>query len=250
VDAKGTSMAERSPIEAALRKLVRNHPLIVHPVLTGERDEHADRRAALLWVRQQYFMSISLSQCFAAIYARVPLTAWRERFPLLDLLLEEAWGHSTCSHGQAFVAFFRSIGGDQQELETVAPMPETLRAVETRLAIAQGSHGYGLSASALALAFGNEYANIFLFSRLRKAVCRLFPAADLAYFDEHVRDERHHSASLVRVAGLGSDAADRASADRATIELLDARRAFFEAITSAAAAGREPCGGLLPTAIC
>lgn len=242
-------MAERSPVETALRSLVQCHPLVARGLLVGGLNEDAAARAVRLWAGQQYFMSISLSQCFAAIYARAPLTDWQARSPLLDLLLEEAWGQPTCTHGRAFLAFFRSIGGDEAELATAVPMPETLRAARVRLAIAQGSDGGGLPAGALALAFGNEYANIFVFSRLRKTVSRLFPEADLAYFEEHVRDERDHSASLVTIGRLGADAGDYASAERATTALLDARWAFFEAIVREAAA-RESSDTPLASAAC
>jgi pyrroloquinoline quinone (PQQ) biosynthesis protein C len=223
-------MAVRTTIESILRALVKGHGLVSNGLIEGLRNERLSADSIQVWAQQQYFMSISLSQCFAALYARAPAETWRARLPLLSLMGEEAWGYGKENHGDAFLRFFRSIGGSQDQLDRAVPWRETDQAMRARLAICEGKAGYGLGASALALAFGNEHANLFLFAKLRGLTLRLFPHADTGYFDAHTSDEPHHNACLVAFAQAVDNAIDPIEAARATAELMDYRLGFFDAV--------------------
>ena len=220
-------------LQSDLGSVVERHRLLFHAFLTdGERRPQSD---ILLWSEQQYFMSISLSPCFAGLYARSPVFGWKERLKILRLALEEAWGGPPGNHSSAFMKFYESIGGERKTLGQIAPLPETLAAAEGRLRLSRGEYGDDLCASILALAFANEHANLFIFSKLKEVVSHAFDSDfDPAYFDAHIKDEVGHSRALVKFALESSNASvDLSAVKLAVCRLLDLRATFFDGVLRA-----------------
>lgn len=185
-----------------------------------------------VWAEQQYFMSISLSQCFAALYVRSPLKLWRCRLPLLKLASGEAWGNGTDNHGCAFLKFYKSVGGDSEALYDLTATLATEAAAQGRLEICRGDFGNDVAESALALAYANEFANLFIFGKLRRAIQKsTLTNIDLAYFDAHINGEVLDTSTLVDFGCLmWSSHSSLDKAVEATDKMLDLRRRFFDEI--------------------
>lgn len=103
-------------LQADLRKITKQHRLARHPFfLTLQTSRHLPLFKA--WAHEQYVMSISLAPCFAALIARCPAKAWRQRAGIIELTVEEGWGTNNDIHGGAFRRFFVSLGGNLAELD-------------------------------------------------------------------------------------------------------------------------------------
>lgn len=218
---------------STLSARVRGHDLVKNRFILQMEDRNLISIHALkAWAEQQYFMSISLSQCFAALYVRSPIAAWHNRLILLELASEEAWGNGPGNHGSAFQRFYQSLGGNLAELDNLIAGPETIAAAQGRLDLCRGERGYDLAESALALAYGNEFANLFIFGKLRRALRKSEKSEiDLSYFDAHVSDETIHNKGLVDFAfSVWNQESSTEAAVQATDFLLDLRRQFFDAV--------------------
>lgn len=223
-------MSDTKDIQSALRAIVTKHRLLSHEFLVypQERAEGSIRT----WANQQYFMSVSLSQCFAALYARSPIFEWRDRLPPLTLAIEEAWGGIPNNHGSSFLKFYESTGGCVSDLDRIDPSPETIAAAEGRLKLCRGELGYDLAASTLALAYANEYANLFLFKKLHRLVrAVLGEKFEPTYFNAHVSDEGYHSQALLEFALRSRTPSFELEAAMAATEyLLNLRAIFFDGV--------------------
>ena len=213
-------------------ELVQGHRLIKHEFFYQIQNGTIGREAVLHWAQQQYFMSISLAPCFAALYARVPVFDWQNRVGLMALAAEETWGYSEKNHGEAFVSFYKSIGGDVDHLDQLTPTKETKKAAEGRLKISRGDFGHDISSSAMSLAWANEYANQFIFGKLQLALRKaLGNSFDGRYFKAHIEDEESHSRSLIKLAEYySSNPKSEDQQASAIIMLLDLRAHFFDRV--------------------
>jgi hypothetical protein len=191
------------------------------------------------WMRQQYFMSVSLSPCFAALSSSSDLFDWSIRLRLLDLAIEEEWDAGP--HARAFLSFWEALGGRAADLAQEPIVPATLAAAHARLALCHSAPGKAVGAGALTLALANEYANRIVFADIRKAIDRdLRRQLPLEYLSSHVIDEVEHGDVLVTFAltqGLTENDAPAVAASM--LSLLDKRAEFFDAVALAASAARR-----------
>lgn len=218
-------------IEERMKSLVEGHRLCSHPFfaqLRVARSKSLLQRFAL----EQFYMSISLAPCFAALSARTPIFAWRDRAALMDLAAEETWGLGDDNHGEAFLPFAEAVGVSLADAESHVPHPATLNAAETRLAIARGELSSDLSACLYAIAFANEHANLFIFGKMRAALKRSSGAQDVDcdYLSAHVEDEADHAQALLVVARRFMTEGTESEAEHLVSKLLDVRSTFFDAL--------------------
>lgn len=212
-----------------LRALVRAHPLLCHPFFSpdGAGIGETELRA---WLGQQYFMSVSLAPCFAALYAGAALFDWRPRSRLLELAKEEDWDSG--GHSRAFVELLGALGISVATVAASAPLPHTVAAAQARLALCSGRTAHDLAVGALALAYANEFANRYLFAGIFKSIRRpLKDKIPKEYFLSHLRDEVEHGNILVEFAFAMNDGRIRYDEVAGAVKkLLDSRREFLDGL--------------------
>ena len=212
--------------DLTLKKIVKAHRLVSHPFFN--KNTPLPRERLFSWLQQQYFMSISLAPCFAALYARAPFQIWKESAVLTKLISEEAWGTPHDGHGRLFENIYSDLGGDLKSLNQLKPLPSTVRAMNERRKLCL-SEKHKLSSAVFALAYGNEYANLYIFSKLYQ-VLKYITDVDMSYIRSHIEEEGEHLKSLVAICKNTDMKVDITEAITLTNKVLDVRAHFFDGV--------------------
>lgn len=224
---EGTRLLEPIIPEKKLEALVRAHPLLSHPFFSSP-DRGLDAGELRAWLGQQYFMSISLAPCFAALYANSALYNWEARRGLLELANEEDWDSG--QHSQAFITLLEWLGGSLEEVAGKAAFPQTQAVAVARYNLCSISSIDRLVVGALTLAYANEYANRFIFAAILKSIGPdLKVRIPKEYFTAHLRDEVEHGRILIKFAiGLSDETTRFEGVEESVTTLLDLRSSFFD----------------------
>jgi len=217
----------------SLGATVSSHPVINHEFLQRFEAGKFDIGQLQFWATQQFFFSISLPSAFAALYARVPNEFWKQKRHLVDLLKVEAWGsNETGCHSKHFIGLCQHLEIAVVKLTDRDCRPYTREYIDFRLELCLDPFRH-LGEGLAAIAWGNELLNLHIFDAYRKGIGRIpgMQSCPTGYFDAHLQDEEHDAAvfqTLFRLT-VKTDA-EFQLAQRALIDLLDARVKFLDAL--------------------
>lgn len=216
----------------ALKPIVDNHEIVKHPFLKAFAEGRLSREQVVFWFTQQFYFSISLPKCFAALFARFPERYWQHTVKLSDLLHTEAWGSNVHdAHSVYFQEVAKHLNIDLERLTNQAPEKFTKKYIEQRLAVCIDSTIH-VSQGLAAIALGNEHLNLHIFRSYRAGIHRVTGLADCptGYFDAHLRDEAADFAVFQELFDLITAPEFTQQAEVTLKKLLDQRIEFFDAL--------------------
>ncbi|MBS3152280.1 hypothetical protein J4230_02620 [Candidatus Woesearchaeota archaeon] len=169
--------------------VMEEHKVINHPFLKDFRDGKFTKEQVKFWAEQQFFFSVSLPNCFAALFARIPDKNWKIKRSLVDLLKLEAWGSSDDgAHSNYFKELCKYLKVDLGDLSDKQPKSYTYDYINERLRYClQEPIENGLAV----IAIGNEKINLHIFSAYREGINKVKGLEHIptGYFDAHLQDE-------------------------------------------------------------
>lgn len=228
------SSQTQSPI-AALKSLLRQHPVISHEFLNAFRHGHLSKAHVKFWTVQQFFFSISLPSAFAALYARIPDHLWKKKRELVELLKVEAWGSKESGgHSGHFREFAEFLGIDLDQIQSSDARPYTRRYIEARLRMCLSPHGH-LGGGLAAIGLGNEALNLYIFEAYREGIHKIpgLERCPTGYLDAHLRDEGDDSRVFLNLyEELVDTETEHEAARRSLLELLDMRVTFLDELSA------------------
>lgn len=216
----------------ALKPIVNNHEVVTHPFLRAFAAGRLSKEQVVLWCTQQFYFSLSLPRCFAALYARFPERHWQQTGKLSDVLHTEAWGSTAHDAHSAFfqeVATYLNI--DVDRLAVQVPEDFTTQYIEQRFAVCTDPNIH-VSQGLAAIALGNEHLNLHIFRSYRAGIHRVKGLEDCptGYFDAHLRDEAADFAVFQELFDLMTTPELTQQAETTLKKLLDQRVEFFDAL--------------------
>lgn len=219
--------------EGEFAALIENHPVIHHPFLEDFSSGRVGMEEVRTWASQQYFHLLTLPNCFASLYARIPLPLWKEKQGLVRVLQGEVpHSPSRASHYSLFEALSSFLQIDLDALRKNGPAPYTARFVERRMELCHSSH-YPVEMGLAAIGWGNEIVNLHLFEHYRKGF-EIIPGLKKApreYILAHLEEEGPDSLVFQGLLNRMIEEGASYSAMREGIQfLLDWRMDYFDGL--------------------
>lgn len=171
--------------------LIDNHPVMRHPFLTDFASGKLGMEDVRTWASQQYFHLLTLPNCFASLYARIPLSLWKEKQGLVRVLQGEVPHSPThSSHYSLFEALASFLAIDLDALRKEGPAPYTKRFIERRMELCHSPH-YPIESGLAAIGWGNEIVNLHLFEQYRRGFETIpeLKNAPREYITAHLEEE-------------------------------------------------------------
>lgn len=216
--------------------LIAAHPVIRHPFLSAFAKGELGKDALMVWASQQYFHLLTLPNCFAALYARLPLSVWKEKQGLVRVLQGEVPHSDThSSHYALFESLARHLGVDLDSLRKEGPAPYTKTFIDRRMDLCL-SEKHPVEKGLAGIGWGNEVVNLYLFDAYRKGFLSNLhlKGAPMEYVRAHLDEEGPDS--LVFQELLERLREEGASPDimrEGILSMLEWRMAYFDGLWDA-----------------
>lgn len=212
----------------SMRSLVDNHAILRHEFFARLRDGGISREGLLMWAYQDRHVAYMFPRLIALIVARIAASERRTvavRMPLLENLWEEVGeGRLERAHSTLMDDLLVSMGAPAHALDKPA-LSSTAEFIDLQFRLAE-EHPI---AGAGAFCYANEYLALKEYPPIQDAVLRLFPGADIRFFEANWEaDGRHTELAEESIIGLCASDADFEQARRGAVAALAAREAFYD----------------------
>lgn len=228
LSAAQTSVSTSASFRNSLEESVRNHPVLTSNRWLEQKERRIEKRDLLLWLRQEYFVSVDFVNWFlntAAVSDSV-----EAKIVLVQNIWEELGeGKAEDSHVRILSKFLSDMG---EVVEDGHRLPETKAYLDLMQKITRTDFYSALGA----LGPANEYLLKLEYSRMFKSYRDLKERTILPegkFFQVNLDADESHAEKLFRLIEVVADTEEKRNRVMEGSRLaLDARLVFYEGLTA------------------